>query len=335
MLMTTANITASAAAVRARRRGRARRRARSADSAGRMSQDRRSPIGHPAWRWPRSRRPLPRRRRRYSMPMCGLRGRGFAEIGDGLLDVAEVALQAAKFRRQFVARVHRRGSDLVLGAGKFLADAFRRGRHAVDCALMCRFHDQIPFAIINLLGRYMPWRPDARVALNQPPKPAVPSSRTLSPPGDSSHIPSDDEPPEKAERPGAPPHGRRAARPEAPPTPDALADLLNPAINKGTAGMGSGTGLSSFTSPQGGEVDRAKRDRVRGSQPIEPPSPGAARRPLPEGERLKKDDSGLSRRRTIPSTAAPISRPRTGPASPPARPTVSARRRKATTRAPR
>ncbi len=34
----------------------------------------------------------------------------------------------------------------------------------------------------------------------------------------------------------------KAARPDAPATPDALADLLNPAINKGTAGLGSGTG---------------------------------------------------------------------------------------------
>jgi excinuclease ABC subunit B len=35
----------------------------------------------------------------------------------------------------------------------------------------------------------------------------------------------------------------KAARPDTPATPAALADLLNPAINKGTAGMGSGTGL--------------------------------------------------------------------------------------------
>src|ERR1700693_4581699 len=35
----------------------------------------------------------------------------------------------------------------------------------------------------------------------------------------------------------------KAARPDQTATPDALADLLNPAINKGTAGMGSGTGL--------------------------------------------------------------------------------------------
>jgi excinuclease ABC subunit B len=35
----------------------------------------------------------------------------------------------------------------------------------------------------------------------------------------------------------------KAARPEQAATPDALADLLNPAIGKGTAGIGSGTGL--------------------------------------------------------------------------------------------
>jgi excinuclease ABC subunit B len=35
----------------------------------------------------------------------------------------------------------------------------------------------------------------------------------------------------------------KAARPDAAPTPDSLADLLNPAIGKGTAGIGSGTGL--------------------------------------------------------------------------------------------
>ena len=61
---------------------------------------------------------------------------------------------------------------------------------------------------------------------------------------------------------------RRGPKPRGPPspaTPDALADLLNPAINKGTAGLGSGTG----------------------------------------------DPRTCSRRRTIRSTAAPISPPRT------------------------
>ena len=41
----------------------------------------------------------------------------------------------------------------------------------------------------------------------------------------------------------------KAARPDAPPTPDALADLLNPAINKGTAGLGPSTGKNPNLTP--------------------------------------------------------------------------------------
>ncbi|HEX3709771.1 MAG TPA: DEAD/DEAH box helicase family protein, partial [Pseudolabrys sp.] len=41
----------------------------------------------------------------------------------------------------------------------------------------------------------------------------------------------------------------KAARPDGAPTPQALADLLNPAINKGTAGLGSGTGKDSGLQP--------------------------------------------------------------------------------------
>src|ERR1700690_2361854 len=48
-------------------------------------------------------------------------------------------------------------------------------------------------------------------------------------------------PPKKPKDPARPTRAK-AARPDAPATPDALADLLNPAINKGTAGLGSGTG---------------------------------------------------------------------------------------------
>src|SRR6202162_4796591 len=47
----------------------------------------------------------------------------------------------------------------------------------------------------------------------------------------------------------------KAARPDASATPDALADLLNPAINKGTAGLGSGTGLQP---PPNNSFDRRK-----------------------------------------------------------------------------
>src|SRR5882672_8292906 len=49
-------------------------------------------------------------------------------------------------------------------------------------------------------------------------------------------------PPKKPKDPARPTRAK-AARPDEPATPDALADLLNPAINKGTAGLGSGTGL--------------------------------------------------------------------------------------------
>jgi outer membrane biosynthesis protein TonB len=62
----------------------------------------------------------------------------------------------------------------------------------------------------------------------------------------------------------------KASRPDAAATPDTLADLLNPAIKTGTAGIGSGTGqYTRVTSPQRGEVDRAKRGRVRGIEPLE------------------------------------------------------------------
>ena len=52
-------------------------------------------------------------------------------------------------------------------------------------------------------------------------------------------------PPKKPKDPAKPTRAK-AERPDAPATPDALAELLNPAINKGTAGIGSGTGPLSF-----------------------------------------------------------------------------------------
>ena len=55
-------------------------------------------------------------------------------------------------------------------------------------------------------------------------------------------------PPKKPKDPAKPTHAK-AARPDQPATPDALADLLNPAINKGTAGMGSGTGKNPNLQP--------------------------------------------------------------------------------------
>jgi excinuclease ABC subunit B len=49
--------------------------------------------------------------------------------------------------------------------------------------------------------------------------------------------------PPKTPKDPAKPTRAKAARPDQQPTPDSLADLLNPAIKKGTAGLGSGTGL--------------------------------------------------------------------------------------------
>src|SRR5258708_34480565 len=58
--------------------------------------------------------------------------------------------------------------------------------------------------------------------------------------------------PKKPKDPARPTRAK-ASRPDAPPTPDALADLLNPGINKGTAGLGSGTGVQP---PPDNSVDR-------------------------------------------------------------------------------
>ena len=47
----------------------------------------------------------------------------------------------------------------------------------------------------------------------------------------------------------AKPTRAKAARPDSPVTPDALADLLNPAINNGTAGLGPSTGKNPNLAP--------------------------------------------------------------------------------------
>ena len=68
----------------------------------------------------------------------------------------------------------------------------------------------------------------------------------LSSPADSPHIRGDGEAPAKKKPKKDPARATRAkaARPDAVATPDKLADLLNPAIGQGTAGLGSGTGLT-------------------------------------------------------------------------------------------
>jgi excinuclease ABC subunit B len=85
----------------------------------------------------------------------------------------------------------------------------------------------------------------------------------------------------------AKPTRAKATRPDTPALDDSLADLLNPGIGRGRAGIGAQTGGSSnFTSPRKGEVDRTQRDRVRGIGPeSQPPSPGPTGRPPSTGER--------------------------------------------------
>ncbi len=76
----------------------------------------------------------------------------------------------------------------------------------------------------------------------------------------------------------------KAARPDAPATPDELADLLNPAIKQGTAGIGSGTGNRSFRGA--GEAREPGIQKQAPSQHLDS-GPGAARRPG------MTDESGL------------------------------------------
>ena len=56
-------------------------------------------------------------------------------------------------------------------------------------------------------------------------------------------------PPKKPGKDPANPTRAKANRPDSPQVPQALADILNPALNKGTAGLGSGTGESSGLQP--------------------------------------------------------------------------------------
>jgi excinuclease ABC subunit B len=96
----------------------------------------------------------------------------------------------------------------------------------------------------------------------------------------------------------AKPTRAKAARPDTPSLDQSLADLLNPGIGQGRAGIGAQTGMhdknADRPSPRGGEGDRAERDRVRGIGPhSRSPSPGPSGRPLPTGERRIDERRGL------------------------------------------
>ena len=104
------------------------------------------------------------------------------------------------------------------------------------------------------------------------------------------HIPAMAKKPDTPKKPGKTPKSKapnsKASRPDVQPIGPALAELLNPAINRGDAGMGSGTGLqpppdNSWDRRAGGEAaahrarastkgtsaDVAKRDASSSSPP--------------------------------------------------------------------
>ena len=92
----------------------------------------------------------------------------------------------------------------------------------------------------------------------------------------------------------------KAHRPDVQPIGPALAELLNPAINRGDAGLGSGTGLqpppdNSRDRRAGGE---AAAHRARASTPKEFPQDNARPMPLrpnpqPPGARQSSEPTGL------------------------------------------
>src|SRR6202042_1475015 len=111
----------------------------------------------------------------------------------------------------------------------------------------------------------------------------------------SPHIPGMAKPPNSPKKPGSKTPKSKAHRPDVQPIGPALAELVNPAINRGDAGMGSGTGLqpppdNSWDRRSGGEAaahrarastrgtsdDVAKRDASVAKQdaPSSPPPGG-------------------------------------------------------------
>src|ERR1700737_4792349 len=121
---------------------------------------------------------------------------------------------------------------------------------------------------------------------------------------DSSHIPAMAKNPDNPKKPGKSPKSK-AHRPDVQPIGPALAELLNPAINRGESGIGSSTGLqpppdNSWDRRSGGEAaahrarastrgtsdDVAKRDASLNS-PGSPPSPSLPREDA-RGERAER-----------------------------------------------
>ena len=98
----------------------------------------------------------------------------------------------------------------------------------------------------------------------------------------------------------AKPTRAKASRPDSAPLDAALADLLNPAIGRGRAGVGSQTG-----------IDRSPRHLRRPA--TDRPGPADVGQPRSTGPQPRPPRPGCNRRPTIRSTAAPISPTRIAP----------------------
>jgi excinuclease ABC subunit B len=90
--------------------------------------------------------------------------------------------------------------------------------------------------------------------------------------------------PDKPRKDPARPTRAKAARPDDKPTPDALANLLNPGIGRGTAGIGSGTGAPSFRGA--GEAREPGIQKQAPSQHLDSGS-GPSDRPMTEKSSLQ------------------------------------------------
>ncbi len=113
---------------------------------------------------------------------------------------------------------------------------------------------------------------------------------------DRPNAPKGRDPAKHSKKDPARPTRAKASRPDSAPLDSALADLLNPAIGRGRAGVGSQTGIeprgsNSDTSPRRGEVGRESDSEGSRERAVDPlggsASPDATprRHPLPDGER--------------------------------------------------
>jgi excinuclease ABC subunit B len=109
---------------------------------------------------------------------------------------------------------------------------------------------------------------------------AIRNDKRLSPPPDSPHIPpmakrpQPRDPAKHSKKDPAKPTRAKAARPDVPALDPTLAELLNPAIGQGRAGVGSQTGIE----PQQAKTPASQRED-------RPPSRDPLGRPIPTGER--------------------------------------------------